>query len=110
MNIPSHTHGFEIPNHSHDIKLPDHTHDIVHEIVEAPTSASSVLIKVDGNPVPHTSTSGNRINLAQYMNKNDDGTISRGRHEILITPNALARIEADVILRVFIRSQIGGVM
>lgn len=119
VSIPSHTHSFEIPNHSHDvtipnhsheIDIPDHTHDIIHEIVEAPTSASSVGITVDGNPVPHTSTSGDRINLAKYMNKNNDGIISRGRHEITITPNALARIEADVILRVFIRSQIGGVM
>lgn len=119
VSIPSHTHGFEIPNHSHEvtipnhsheIDLPDHTHEVKHEIVEAPESASSVIITVDGNPVPHTSTSGNRINLAEYMNKNEDGTVTRGRHEILIKPDTLARIEADVILRVFIRSQIGGVM
>ena len=119
VSIPTHTHGFEIPNHSHEvtipnheheIDLPDHTHEVKHEIVEAPESASSVIITVDGNPVPHTSTSGNRINLAEYMNKNEDGTVTRGRHEILIKPDTLARIEADVILRVFIRSQIGGVM
>lgn len=119
VSIPSHTHGFEIPNHSHDvtipnhshdIEIPDHTHDIKHEIVEAPVSASSVIITVDGNSVPHTATSGDRINLVDYMSKNIDGTISRGRHEILITPDTLARIEADVILRVFIRSQIGGVL
>ena len=119
VSIPTHTHGFEIPNHSHEvtipnhdheIDLPDHTHEVKHEIVEAPESASSVIITVDGNPVPHTSTTGNRINLAEYMNKNEDGTVTRGRHEILIKPDTLARIEADVILRVFIRSQIGGVM
>ena len=119
VSIPTHTHGFEIPNHSHEvtipnhsheIDLPDHAHEVKHEIVEAPESASSVIITVDGNPVPHTSTSGNRINLAEYMNKNEDGTVTRGRHEILIKPDTLARIEADVILRVFIRSQIGGVM
>lgn len=119
VSIPTHTHGFEIPNHSHEvtipnhtheIELPDHTHEVKHEIVEAPESASSVIITVDGNPVPHTSTSGNRINLAEYMNKNEDGMVTRGRHEILIKPDTLARIEADVILRVFIRSQIGGVM
>lgn len=119
VSIPTHTHGFEIPNHSHEvtipnheheIDLPDHEHEIEHEIVEASVSASSVKIEIDGNLVPHTATTGNRLNLAQYMNKNDDGTVSRGRHEILITPNNLARIEADVILRVFIRSQIGGVM
>lgn len=119
VSIPTHTHGFEIPNHSHDvtipdhsheIELPDHTHEVKHEIVEAPGSASSVIITVDGNPVPHTSTTGNRINLAEYMNKNEDGTVTRGRHEILIKPDTLARIEADVILRVFIRSQIGSVM
>lgn len=118
VDIPSHTHGFEIPNHSHEvtipnhvheIQIPDHTHDIKHEIVEAPVSASSVGITVDGNPVPHTSTTGNRINLLDYMSKDSSGQVTRGQHEILITPNNLARIEADIILRVFIRSQMGGV-
>ena len=118
VEIPAHTHGFEIPNHSHEvvipnhvheIQIPDHTHEIKHEIVEASVGASSVGITVDGNPVPHTSTTGNRINLIDFMSKDSGGQVTRGQHEILITPDTLARIEADVILRVFIRSQIGGV-
>ena len=108
VSIPNHTHEIEIPSHSHEIQLPDHTHNVKHEIVELDTMPSSVVIKVDGNTVPHTSTSGDRINLIPYMAKDSDGKITRGRHEVEILPNGLARIEADVILRVFIQSQLGG--
>jgi phage minor structural protein len=104
--IPAHDHSVTIPNHSHDVTIPEHTHDIVHQIVEDDATASSVIIKVDGVTVPHTATSGDRIDLAPYLSS--DGSISRGRHEITITPNDNARIEADLILRVFIRSHIGG--
>lgn len=106
VNVPAHSHSTTIPNHSHSVTIPEHTHDIVHQIVEDDATASSVVIKVDGVTVPHTSTSGDRIDLAPYLSS--DGSISRGRHEITITPNANARIEADLILRVFIRSHIGG--
>ena len=104
--IPAHDHSVTIPNHSHDVTIPEHTHDIVHQIVEDDVTATSVIIKVDGVTVPHTATDGDRIDLAPYLSS--DGSISRGRHEITITPNANARIEADLILRVFIRSHIGG--
>jgi len=108
VNIPNHTHDVVIPNHTHDIELPNHTHDVQHEIVELTSTPSSVTIKVDGNVVPHTSTSGNRINLVDYMAKDSSGRITRGRHEVEILPNGLARIEADLICRVFIQSQLGG--
>lgn len=108
VSIPNHTHEIEIPSHSHEIELPDHTHNVKHEIVELDTLPSSVVIKVDGNTVPHTTTSGDRINLIPYMAKDSDGKITRGRHEVEILPNGLARIEADLILRVFIQSQLGG--
>lgn len=109
VTIPNHTHEVTIPNHTHEIELPNHTHNVKHEIVELDTLPSSVVIKVDGNTVPHTSTSGDRINLIPYMAKDSDGKITRGRHEVTIQPNGLARIEADLILRVFIQSQLGGV-
>ena len=107
VDIPAHTHGFEIPNHSHSVDIPSHEHDIKHEIVEATERASNVVIKIDGNIVPHDSLTGTRIDLTSYMSKNSDGTVTRGRHEITITPDKIARIEADVILRVFIRSHLG---
>src|SRR5690606_24366781 len=109
VTIPNHTHEVTIPNHTHEIELPNHTHNVKHEIVELDTLPSRVTIKVDGNVVPHTSTSGDRINLVPYLAKDSDGKITRGRHEVTIQPNGLARIEADLILRVFIQSQLGGV-
>jgi len=108
FNVPSHTHDFTTPNHTHDIELPDHTHNVAHEIVELNTLPNNVQIKVDGNIVPHSSTSGNRINLVDYLSKSANGRVTRGRHEVEILPNGLARIEADLILRVFIQSQLGG--
>lgn len=108
VNIPDHTHEIDLPNHSHEIELPNHTHEVKHEIIELNSTPSKVTIKVDGNTVPHTSTSGNRIDLVDFMNKDDSGRITRGRHEVEILPNDLARIEADLILRVFVQSQLGG--
>ncbi|MCJ7840498.1 phage tail protein [Lederbergia sp. NSJ-179] len=108
VTVPDHTHEIDLPNHTHEIELPDHTHEVEHKIVELDTMPSKVTIKVDGNIVPHTSTSGDRINLVDYMSKDSSGKINRGRHEVQILPNGLARIEADLILRVFIQSQLGG--
>jgi len=109
VTIPNHNHEIDIPNHTHEIELPDHTHEVKHEIIELSSTPSTVTIKVDGNTVPHTETSGDRIDLVQYLNKDSNGRIVRGRHEIEIYPNSLARIEADLILRVFLQSQLGGV-
>lgn len=102
VTVPDHVHDIDLPNHTHEIELPDHTHEVEHKIVELDTMPSKVTIKVDGNIVPHTSTSGDRINLVDYMSKDSSGKINRGRHEVQILPNGLARIEADLILRVFI--------
>lgn len=107
VNIPSHTHNIDLPNHTHEINIPNHTHEVEHKIVELSTLPSSVVIKVDGNTVPHTAISGNRIDLTNYMSKDSGGRITRGRHEVTITPNGLGRIEADLICRVFIQSQLG---
>src|SRR5699024_4375898 len=109
VTIPNHNHEIDIPNHTHEIELPDHTHEVKHEIIELSSTPSTVTIKVDGNTVPHTSTSGDRIDLTDYMSKDSNGRITRGRHEVTIQPNGLARIEADLILRVFVQSQLGGV-
>lgn len=109
FNTPNHTHKVDIPNHRHEIVLPNHTHNVKHEIVELDDLPDKVTIKVDGNTVPHTNIKGDRINLVDYIDKDDNGKIKRGRHELEITPNALGRIEADLILRVFIQSRLGGV-
>lgn len=108
FTVPNHSHDVTIPNHAHDITLPDHTHDIDQGIYELETIPTTVYIIVDGNVVPITSANNDRVNLVDYMGKDGDGKITRGRHELQIFPDGLARIEADIILRVFIQSRLGG--
>lgn len=108
VTIPSHTHEVDLPNHTHEIELPDHTHEVKHEIIELNETASKMLIKVDGNIVNFNGTSGDRVNLVDFMNKDTSGKVTRGKHEVSLSPNSLARVEADLILRVFIQSQLGG--
>lgn len=108
VSIPNHTHNITIPNHTHQITLPDHTHPLEWGIYEASDSASNVEIIVDGMRIPHTETSQQRLNIVNYLRKTSSGKISRGNHTIQIKPNKLARIEAQVICRVFIQSQLGG--
>lgn len=108
VTVPNHTHNITLPHHTHEIELPDHIHEIEHGIYELSETPSTVVIKVDGNEVPYNATSGDRISLVDYMAKDSNGKITRGRHEVEILPNGRARIEADLILRVFIQSQLGG--
>ena len=107
--MPDHTHNITLQPHTHDIELPDHTHEIDFGIYELDETPTNVQIRVDGNIVNFSGTSGDRIDLIPYLEKDQNGRNTRGRHEITIHPNTLARIEADVILRVFIRSKLGGV-
>lgn len=108
VNIPSHTHQVKIPAHTHQVTLPNHTHPLEWGIYEAPSSATSVDIVVDGTIVPNHETSQQRLNIVKYLRKTTSGKIARGNHTIKIIPNKLARIEAQVICRVFIQSQLGG--
>lgn len=108
VSIPNHSHDVTIPSHTHDITLPNHTHSIKHGIYELSQTPSNVTIKVDGNTVSFSGTTGDRIDLIDYIDKDSNGKITRGRHEIELLPNALARIEAELIFRVFIRSRLGG--
>ncbi|MEI5994823.1 phage tail protein [Candidatus Enterococcus mansonii] len=108
VSIPSHTHKVTIPNHTHTVTLPDHTHPLEWGIYEAPNSANSVDIIVDGKTLPQHDTNQQRLNIVDYLRKTTGGKIARGNHTIEIKPNRLARIEAQVICRVFIQSQLGG--
>ncbi|WP_430598334.1 phage tail spike protein [Enterococcus sp. AZ177] len=108
INIPKHSHKVTIPAHTHQVTLPDHTHPLEWGIYEAPNSASSVDIIVDGKVLPQHDTTQQRLNLVDHLRKTSNGKIARGNHTIQIKPNRLARIEAQVICRVFIQSQLGG--
>lgn len=112
INIPAHTHSvsINIPAHTHQVSItiPGHTHEIIYGIFEYANLPSNLKIEVDGNTVPIDSTSFERFNVVPYLTKDEDGKVTRGRHTLKITPNDLARIEVQLILRVFIQSQLGG--
>lgn len=111
--IAAHSHEYTIPEvkaHSHEtvFELPDHIHEIKHGIFEYSKSPTAVQIYVDGNALPMTGTSGERIDLVPYLQKDSSGRISRGRYaEIKLAPNDLARINANVSSRLFIQSRVG---
>jgi hypothetical protein len=78
------------------------------KVTEYEITVSSVSITIDGTLVPSTALNQDRLNIVPYLSKTG-GKVTRGKHEIRITPSNPARIEALVILRVFIQSRLGGV-
>ncbi|NNV07119.1 hypothetical protein ETC03_12080 [Geobacillus sp. MMMUD3] len=105
VTIPNHTHSVSIPAHTHEIELPDHTHEIEYGIYKLSEMPTAVTIKVDGNTIPYTDTSGENIDLVPYVSKESDGTVSRGWHTIEIYPNKLGRITANIVKQIFIQSR-----
>ncbi|MDV8116069.1 phage tail spike protein [Bacillus cereus] len=109
VTLPSHKHDVTISPHDHTVEIPSHRHDISHGIFRLNQIPSKVTIKVDGNPIPITSVSGENIDLISYLSKGNDGKIERGKwHKVEILPDKLGRINANIISRLFISSNIGG--
>jgi phage minor structural protein len=93
--------------HSHGFGVPSHKHFVTPGVVEYEINVTNLSILVDGNAVPGTAVNMDRLNIIPYLSKTG-GVINRGKHEIDILPDNPARIEANVILRVFIQSRLGG--
>jgi phage minor structural protein len=105
-SVSDHTHS--VSDHSHQVKvtIPPHSHELDHGIFTLDTVPSSVVIKVDGNTVPYTSTNGDNIDLVPYMDKDNAGNVLRGQfHELEIKPNGLGRINAQVFMQLFLQSR-----
>ena len=103
-----HAHRITLPPHTHEMILPNHTHEIDYGIYLGP-EPTSVTVAVDGNTVTdQTATSGNDINIIPYLSKDTDGKITRGWHEIKITPDDLGRLVANIVTQLFVQSRGGG--
>ena len=100
INIPTHAHQVDIPDHHHDFALPNHTHDIEYGIYKGP-SATVMSVYLDEVLIGTYNSSISNINLIDYMSKNANGNIMRGKHIIKIVPNALTRIECVFQIRLF---------
>ncbi len=105
FTLQSHSHDFTQP-HSHNLTLNDHTHEIEYGIYEGPT-ASKFKVTVDGKDTNMTAT-GAGFNIVPYLSKDGGGKIIRGWHEVLISPDNLCMINADVMVQVFVNSRGGG--
>jgi hypothetical protein len=108
VSVPAHTHSVNTPSHTHEVNIPEHSHDIDYGIFELDRLPTAVQIKVDGNLVPYTDTSGDNIDLIPYLSKDGKGKINRGWHSVTIAPNDLARINAQIYSQFFIQSRGGG--
>ncbi len=108
VTINPHSHEIDIPSHTHAITLPNHVHGIDYGIFKLNRNPSRVTIKVDGNVVPHTATSGDSIDLIPYLALDSQNRVQRGWHTVEITPNDLGRINAQVMTQFFMQSR-GGV-
>jgi phage minor structural protein len=98
-------------DHTHQIDLPEHAHSLVFGISTLDKVVpSALIITVDGQEIPESGLNADRLSVIDYLKK-ENGKVTRGLHEITIRPSVdgIARIEANVILRVFIQSRIGGV-
>jgi phage minor structural protein len=110
IQIPAHAHDFEIniPGHKHPFKIniPGHTHPLTYGIFKNSDLPDSIEIKVDGNVVNYESLSGDNLDLTPYLEKDDQGNISRNRWATIeITPNNLAKIRANLFVQMFIQSR-----
>ena len=108
VDIPDHTHDVTIPDHSHDVTIPDHTHGMVYGIYEG-GQADTVAILVDGSRVPSSAITEDELDVSPWLSKDENGKITRGTwHEIIIQPDKLTRIEANLFMQCFVQSVGGG--
>jgi phage minor structural protein len=100
VSIGTHTHTVAIDAHKHDISLPNHVHGIEYGIYKGP-KASSMTIYLDDTKIGVYTSNITDLNLIDYMSKNANGNIMRGKHTIRIVPNTMTRVECTFQIRLF---------
>lgn len=100
IDLPAHSHTVDIPAHHHDFALPNHTHDIEYGIYKGPV-ATAMSVYLDDKLIGAYDSSISNVNLIDYMSKNANGDIMRGKHIIKIIPSALTRVECVFQIRLF---------
>jgi phage minor structural protein len=109
VSIAEHSHNVSVPSHSHSVDIPGHGHDLDYGVYEHETLPTSVTVKVDGTAISGTALNRKSVDIIPYLAKDANGKVKRNEwHTVEITPNNLARINANVISRIFIQSRLGG--
>ncbi len=104
FSVPDHQHSITLSDHQHDIELADHEHEIEFGIYQGPTP-TEVIVKVDGNEIPGLGLSEESVDILDYLERDAEGKIVRGWHELEITPNDLGRVNVTLHLQLFVQSR-----
>lgn len=71
-------------------------------------SVTNIDLVVDGKKLPQLSLQQQRLNILSYLRKTTDGKIERGNHTLQFFSHQPLWLDASVICRVYIQSQLGG--
>lgn len=87
----------------------DHQHETIFGIILSTESPSEIVVAVDGTPISGLGLNETDVNIVPYLTKDSNGKVTRGVwHEIVITPNAIGRVVANVVTQMFVQSRGGG--
>jgi hypothetical protein len=87
-----------IAAHSHTVTLADHTHALVYGIYEG-TTATAAWVGIDGTVYWYIGANDPAFDIAPQFGKTS-GKITRGsEHAIEIVPNAMTRIEVQIMVK-----------
>lgn len=100
VKIDPHTHTVTVVPHKHKMTIPNHVHGIEYGIYRGPR-ATKYTVYLDDKKIGDYTGNISNLNLIDYMSKNTNGNIMRGKHTIRITPNNLTRIECTFQIRLF---------
>ena len=87
----------------------DHEHETIFGIFISPQTPTMVTVAVDGNVIAGLGLSETDVDIIPYLAKDTNGKVTRGTwHEIAITPDAIGRVVANVVIQMFVQSRGGG--
>ena len=107
LSLEPHTHMVNVEPHEHSFSIPAHTHAIQHGIYTGST-ASRLTLEVDGNLVGTFEKAVSDLDIIPYLSTDESGNITRGWHNVSITPDILTRVEFDLVIQLFANSRGGG--
>ncbi len=97
-SVPSHTHAVDIAAHSHSVTIPAHAHDLIYGIYEA-GQATACVLQVDGTTIYASAGEQVNFNIAPYLSVSGAKITRDTQHVIILTPNALTRMKAQLMIK-----------
>jgi len=99
ISLSNHTHTLLVPSHNHNFALPKHTHAILPGIFTA-GYASNVTLKYGTTSKTYSLPA--TIDLTAFLPRDSKGKLPRGNIDITITPDAITRLNANIVTVAFV--------